>query len=153
MGSTSFQVRLTDSALNDLHEIDNYWCQRGEQYIRKLIEKAETELSSPLRAQSGRPVRVAIMPDTREIQIFKGSYKIIYRIDPVENVVHILRFWHGHRNELDLDEGRKRFHERSPRWRKNSPKFTTLEKHACPRTSQNEPPPFSPDHHRSRAAA
>jgi hypothetical protein len=30
MGSTSFQVRLTDSALNDLHEIDEYWFLRGE---------------------------------------------------------------------------------------------------------------------------
>ena len=111
MGSTSFQVRLTDSALNDLHEIDDYWFMRGEpdrgeQYVRNLIEKAETELSSLLRAQSGRPVRVAVLPDTREIQVFKGSYKIIYRIDPDENVVHVLRFWHGHRHDQDLDEGR-----------------------------------------------
>lgn len=110
MGSTSFQVRLTDSALNDLYEIDDYWClhgepERGELYVRNLIEKAETELSSPLRAQSGRPVRVAVLPDTREIQVFKSSYKIIYRIDAAENVVHVLRFWHGHRNEPDLDEG------------------------------------------------
>lgn len=47
MGSTSFQVRLTDSALNDLHEIDDYWllhgeADRGEQYVRNLIETAET---------------------------------------------------------------------------------------------------------------
>lgn len=105
MGSTSFQVRLTDSALNDLHEIDDYWFahgdpERGEQYVRNLIETAETELSSVLRAQSGRLVRVAILPDTREIQVFKGSYKIIYRID----AAHILRFWHSHRDELDLGE-------------------------------------------------
>lgn len=111
MGSASFQVRLTDSALNDLHEIDDYWLlhgepDRGEQYVRNLIETAETELSSPLRAQSGRPVRVAVLPDTREILVFKGIYKIIYRIDSAENVVHVLRFWHGHRHEHDLDEGR-----------------------------------------------
>jgi plasmid stabilization system protein ParE len=111
MGATSFQVRLTDSALNDLHEIDDYWFlhgepDRGERYVRNLIETAETELSSPLRAQSGRPVRVAVLPDTREILVFKGSYKIIYRIDSAENVVHVLRFWHGHRHEQDLDEGR-----------------------------------------------
>ncbi len=42
MGATSFQVRLTDSALNDLHEIDDYWFahgepDRGEQYVRNLI--------------------------------------------------------------------------------------------------------------------
>lgn len=53
MDSTPFQVRLTDSALNDLHEIDDHWFQhgepeRGEQYVRHLIDTAEAELSSPL---------------------------------------------------------------------------------------------------------
>lgn len=104
MDSTPFQVRLTDSALQDLHEIDDYWFQhdepeRGEQYVRNLINFAERELSLPLRAQSGRRVRVALLPDTQEILVFKGSYKIIYRIDPNESVVHILRFWHSHRTE------------------------------------------------------
>lgn len=107
MGSTPLQIRLTDTALNDLHEIDDYWFQqgepeRGEQYVRNLIETAETELSPPLRAQSGHPVRVAILPDTRQILVFKGSYKIIYRIYAAENVVHVLRFWHSHRDELDM---------------------------------------------------
>ena len=109
MGSTSFQVRLTDSALNDLYEIDDYWSlqgepERGEQYVRNLMDAAERELSSPLRAQSGCLVRVAMLPETREILVFKGSYKIIYRINAAENVVHILRFWHSHRDELDADE-------------------------------------------------
>jgi plasmid stabilization system protein ParE len=96
--------------MNDLYETDDYWFQhgepeRGEQHVRKLIDTAEAELSSLLRAQSGRSVRVAILPDTREILVFKGSYKIIYRIDASENVVHVLRFWHSHRDELDLGEG------------------------------------------------
>jgi plasmid stabilization system protein ParE len=86
MDSTPLQVRLTDSALNDLHEIDEYWFlhgepERGEQYVRNLIDTAEAELSFSVRAQSGRPVRIAILPDTREISVFKGVYKIIYRID------------------------------------------------------------------------
>jgi plasmid stabilization system protein ParE len=109
MDSTPLQVRLTDSALNDLHEIDDYWFlhgepERGEQYVRNLIDTAEAELSFSVRAQSGRPVRVAILPDTREISVFKGVYKIIYRIDASENVVHVLRFWHSHRDELHLGE-------------------------------------------------
>lgn len=37
-------------------------------------------------------MRVAILPDTREILVFQGSYKIIDRIDTAENVVHVLRF-------------------------------------------------------------
>lgn len=107
MDPTPFQVRLTDSALQDLHEIDDYWFhhgepERGEQYVRDLIEKAEQELASPSRAQRGRRVRVAILPDTLEILVFKGSYRIIYRIDTVEHVVHILRFWHSHRDEPEL---------------------------------------------------
>ena len=110
MGSTSLQVRLTDSALGDLQEIDAYWhehgeAERGEQYVRNLIDTAKIELSSLVRAQSGPRVRVAILPDTRAISVFKGSYKIIYRIDAAEKVVHILRFWHSHRDELDLGEG------------------------------------------------
>lgn len=110
MGSSAFQVRLTDSALNDLYEIDDYWSlrgepERGEQYVRNLIETAETELSSSVRAQSGRLVRVAMWPETRELLVFKGSYKIIYRLNTAENVVHILRFWHSHRDKLDLGEG------------------------------------------------
>lgn len=107
MDPTPFQVRLTDVALQDLHEIDDYWLQqgepeRGEQYVRDLIEKAEKELTSPTRAQSGRRVRVAILPETREILVFKGSYRIIYRIDAIERVVHVLRFWHSHRDEPEL---------------------------------------------------
>ncbi|MEN3943416.1 type II toxin-antitoxin system RelE/ParE family toxin [Prosthecobacter sp. SYSU 5D2] len=109
MGSTSFHVRLTDSALNDLYEIDDYWSlkgepERGEQYVRNLMETAERELSSLLRAQSGRLVRVAILPETRELLVFKGSYKIIYRVNAAENIVHILRFWHSHRDEVDLGQ-------------------------------------------------
>lgn len=50
-------------------------------------------------------MRLAIVPDTREILVFKGSYKIIYRMDASEGVVHVLCFWHSHRDELDLGEG------------------------------------------------
>lgn len=109
MDSAPLHIRLTHSAFKDLHEIDDYWAERGEpergeQYVRNLIDAAETELSSLLRAQSGHPVRVAILPDTREILVFKGSYKIIYRIDIAEHVVHVLRFWHSHRDEWELSE-------------------------------------------------
>ena len=81
MDSTTFQVHLTDSALNDLHAIDDYWFihgepERGEQHVRNLIETAETGLSSPVSAQNGCPVRLSILPDTREILVFKGSSKI-----------------------------------------------------------------------------
>jgi plasmid stabilization system protein ParE len=104
MGTTLFQVRLTDSAWNDLNEIDDYWAtkgepERGEQYVRDLLGTAEKTLSSPLLAESGRPVRVAILPNTKELLVFKGSYRIIYRIESSESNVYVLRFWHSHRED------------------------------------------------------
>lgn len=59
----------------------------------------------PARAQTGRPVRVAILPETKEISVFKGSYRIVHRIDVAEHVVYVMRFWHGHREEPDLGAG------------------------------------------------
>ena len=104
MDPATFEVRLTNSALGDLHEIDDYWFNRqepdrGEQYVRDLMNTAETELSSPDRAQRGRLVRAAILPETREILVFKGSYRIIYRTAAADGIVHVLRFWHAHRDE------------------------------------------------------
>jgi len=106
MDPATFEVRLTDSALGDLHEIDDYWFHqqepdRGEQYVRDLIDTAESELSSPDRAKRGRLVRAAILPETREILVFKGSYRIIYRIAAADGIVHVLRFWHAHRDAPD----------------------------------------------------
>ena len=107
MGTTSFEVRLTESAIADLHEIDDYWAhagepERGEQYVRNLIAVSESELTSPLRANAGRLVRSAVLPETREILVFKNSYRIIYRIDAEAGIVHVLRFWHSHRDEPDV---------------------------------------------------
>ena len=69
MSVQSFQFRLTHSVLNDPHEIDDYWflqCEpeRGERYVRDLIEVAETELPSPMRAQSGRLFLVELCTTT-----------------------------------------------------------------------------------------
>ena len=107
MGATSFEVRLTESAIADLHEIDDYWAsvqepERGEEYVRNLIDASEPELSSPIRARAGRPVKAAVLPDTHEILVFKSSYRIIYRIDAQAGIVHVLRFWHTHRDGPDV---------------------------------------------------
>jgi plasmid stabilization system protein ParE len=107
MGITSFQVQLTSSAVADLHEIDDYWFRagepdRGEQYVRDLTAAAEAELATPIRALAGRLLDTAILPGTRQILVFKGSYRIIYRVAADEGVVYVLRFWHSHRDEPDL---------------------------------------------------
>ncbi|MGV3658526.1 MAG: type II toxin-antitoxin system RelE/ParE family toxin [Prosthecobacter sp.] len=45
-----------------------------------------------------------ILPDTREILVFKSSYRIIYRIDEEHQLIEVLRFWHGHQDEPDWGE-------------------------------------------------
>tara|TARA_R110002049_G_scaffold294382_2_gene480983 strand:+ start:402 stop:743 length:342 start_codon:yes stop_codon:yes gene_type:complete len=112
MEEETLQVQLTESALADLHEIDDYWFRRGEpetgeRYVGNLMDMAESELSSYWRAKRGRQVRVSVLPDTREILVFKGSYRIIYRIDAVARIVQVLRFWHSHRDEPELNEDRE----------------------------------------------
>lgn len=107
MGQETFQVRLTESALNDLHEIDDYWIaqrepERGEQYVRDLLNVARQELTSSVRAMSGRLLKASLLPETREILVFKGSYRLVYRVDAAEGLVHVLRFWHSHRDEPEL---------------------------------------------------
>jgi plasmid stabilization system protein ParE len=109
MGAASFQVRLTASAVRDLEELDDYWIarlepERGEQYVRDLIQVASSRLANPSEAWSGSQVRVALLPETREIRVFKSSYRIIYRIDEPGGIVQVLRFWHSHRDEREIED-------------------------------------------------
>lgn len=103
MDRTPFQIRLTAAALRDLEELDDFWAargepERGEQYVRDLIQFAEQELSDPAKARLGRAVRVALLPGTREILAFK-IYRIIFRIQEDQRAVILLRFWHSHRED------------------------------------------------------
>jgi plasmid stabilization system protein ParE len=109
MGRERYEVRLTESALSDLDEIDDYWFARGEpdrgiQYVADLIRKAESELAEPTVLRKSRDSRVALLPNTREMLVFKASYRIIFRIDHAIGVVHVLRFWHSHRDEPSIED-------------------------------------------------
>ena len=104
MGSTGFKVVITDSALGDLHAIDDYWTNRGEpergaKYFEDLMRTAESDLTDDARVKRGRLIKNAPLPDTREILVFKSSYRVIYRIAENEQTVFVLRFWHSHRDE------------------------------------------------------
>ena len=108
MDNAPLKVSVTDAALSDIHELDDYWAsrgepERGERYVRDLILNAESQLTDPSTALRGRIVRAALLPGTREILVFKSSYRIIYRIDETAGIVHVLRFWHSHRDEPDHD--------------------------------------------------
>lgn len=109
MGAPSFQLEITSAALADLDEIDDYWYrvgdpERGEQYVRDLRATSIRELTAPDRAVLGRPIKCAVLPNTLEIRVFKGSYRIIYRVDADLGIVYVLRFWHSHRDEPDTDD-------------------------------------------------
>ncbi len=106
MDESPLQVLVTESAVRDLQEIDEYWTnqgepERGEQYVHDLMEMAKRELSIPIHARSDRIVRASLLPETRERVVFKGSCRVIYRMDEEREVIHVLRFWHTHRDEPD----------------------------------------------------
>jgi plasmid stabilization system protein ParE len=107
MAEPGYKVEVTEAALCDLDELDDYWSTRGEpergrQYVRDLFEFAHVELSDPLHARMGRPVRIAVIPGTLELLAFK-TYRLIYRIEEESRTVMLLRFWHGHRDEPPAD--------------------------------------------------
>ena len=104
MGASRLVVVITATALGDLHAIDDYWTKRGEsergrKYFDDLMQAAEHELSDRERAERGRLVKNAPQPNTREILVFKSSYRIFYRLDIQRSTVFVLRFWHTHRDE------------------------------------------------------
>jgi len=107
MAAPRYRVELTETALRDIEDIDGYWITRGEpergqQYVQDLFGFAEAELSNPLRARTGRPVRIALIPGTLELTAFK-TYRLIYRIEEESETVLVLRFWHSHRDEPPPD--------------------------------------------------
>jgi plasmid stabilization system protein ParE len=104
MGEAPFHVVISAAAVADLHEIDEYWCGRGEawrgvKYVDDLSTTAVVELSKPERAAAGRLIRAARLPETRELRVFKNAYRIIYRVSRETRTVIVLRFWHSHRDE------------------------------------------------------
>lgn len=103
MPPAPFIVEFTIRAQADLHEIEDYWAERGEtwrgeKYFRDLAAFALRELSAPSSAHRGRHLRSNEHPDAREILAF-GIYRIIYEIDETAHRVTILRFWHAHRHD------------------------------------------------------
>ena len=104
MAAQKFRVRFAESAWQDLQDIADYWTrcsdpERGAQYAHDLPTDAVSILSDPTVARSGRPLRRTAYPQVQEHSIFKRSYRILYLVEETENLVHVLRFWHGHRDE------------------------------------------------------
>ncbi|HEX5399691.1 MAG TPA: type II toxin-antitoxin system RelE/ParE family toxin [Verrucomicrobiae bacterium] len=91
-----FKVILTPQSQEDLQEIVSFIARqhpvRAKSFGNELIDRALTLAELPER---GRVVPEISDPAVREI--IHASYRIIYEVFPGQNVVYILRFWHGAR--------------------------------------------------------
>jgi plasmid stabilization system protein ParE len=108
MAAQSFRVILTQSAWADIEEIVAYWTdrdepERGEQYAHDLPSEAIRQLSDSSIAHTGRRLLHTAYPETRELSVFKRSYRILYLVKEADRIVEVLRFWHSHRDEPFLD--------------------------------------------------
>lgn len=89
------RISLTDSAINDLQEIQNYYDQEGlpaigKRLIQTLITQIETLSDFP---EIGR-----ITPEFAETKIrelIRPPYRIVYLLDA--EAVHIIRIWRSER--------------------------------------------------------
>ena len=97
-----FKVILTPQSQDDLREIVSFIAQhnrpRAKSFGNELIDRALTLAELPER---GRVVPEISDPGVREI--VHHPYRIIYEIFPEQNVVYILRFWHGARGEPEIE--------------------------------------------------
>lgn len=93
-----FKVILTQESLDDLREIVTFIARdnpdRALTFGNELIDQALCLATFPER---GRITPEIGEPTVREIVY--GSYRIIYEIFDHQNVVHVLRFWHGARGD------------------------------------------------------
>ncbi|HEY3854534.1 MAG TPA: type II toxin-antitoxin system RelE/ParE family toxin [Verrucomicrobiae bacterium] len=91
-----FKVFLSNDALTDLERIVAYIAPHNpaaaERIGNQLLDAALSLNTFPER---GRVVPEFQKPDIREI-IFK-SYRIIYRLNPNDQSLEVIRFWHGAR--------------------------------------------------------
>lgn len=97
-----FKVILTPQSQDDLCEIVSFIAkdnpQRAKSFGYELINRALTLNELPER---GRVVPEISDPCVREI--VHHPYRIIYEIFPGQNVVFVLRFWHGARGKPEIE--------------------------------------------------
>jgi plasmid stabilization system protein ParE len=90
------KIFVSSDALIDLERIVGYIALddvvAAERMGNRLLDAAMSLTTFPER---GRIVPEFLRPDLREI-IF-GSYRIIYRVNLVDNSLEVVRFWHGAR--------------------------------------------------------
>jgi toxin ParE1/3/4 len=97
-----YQVALTPSARRDLRAIVRYISldspERAITFGQFLISSTKGLADFP---GLGRVVPEFGDPSLREIVV--RSYRIIYRVEPRDCRVDVVRFWHGARGTLEFD--------------------------------------------------
>ena len=92
-----YQVRLSRSARLDIQDIVRYISiddpVRALRFGRFLIEHTKSLSQFP---ELGRIVPEIDNPFIREIMV--RSYRIVYRVDPEQRTIEVIRFWHAGRN-------------------------------------------------------
>ena len=93
-----YQVILAPRAVRDLEAIVRYISANDSQtalhFGTTLVQKAEAVGAFP---ESGRVVPE--LGDNTIREVFHGSYRSVYRVRAVEQIIEIARFWHAAQGE------------------------------------------------------
>ncbi len=97
----AFQVFVTEIANEDLAGLVRYIARdnpaAAERFGLALLEKLKLLREHPLL---GRIVPERCKPNLREI--IHHPYRIVYRVREREQVVKVLRFWHGAHDKIEI---------------------------------------------------
>lgn len=89
------RIELSPEAEADLQEIADYIAQDRPSVAVRVIARIEQSIHYlEFLPNIGRP---GILPDTRELSIYKLPYKIVYRFEKdvvfIVNIIHTSRNW------------------------------------------------------------
>jgi len=97
----AFQVFVTEIANEDLAGLVHYITRdnpaAAERFGLALLEKLKLLHEHPML---GRVVPERGEPNLREI--IHPPYRVVYRVREREQIVEVLRFWHGARGTIEL---------------------------------------------------
>jgi plasmid stabilization system protein ParE len=97
----AYRIVVTPSAVRDLEEYADYVASDSLEESRKWLRGAWDTIFS-LREQ---PFRFAVIEESAEVgeelrDVLHHSHRIVYRVLEDQQVVEVLRVWHGARQAL-----------------------------------------------------
>ena len=103
----AYRVRITELAL---HDVEGYLSYIED--VNKQPEAAEEwlrGLTDAIHSLRDRPRRCPIVPEATEFEaelrhLIYYSHRIIFRVDPRDTEVTVLRIYHGSRKQLEIQD-------------------------------------------------